>query len=123
MFICLHGCRTERQTRGSGADCGSKVISTCLSSLKKQGISERKTRLILLQVWLKETYLPAYLRDFNIKQTQIKGSVLPSRSSWEFSVDFKGVRPLSLKFSLIKITQFFRKYSKYAVVNKPKYLA
>lgn len=83
MFICLHGCRTERQTRGSGADCGSKVISTCLSSLKKQGISERKTHLILLQVWLKETYLPAYLRDFNIKH-RLKAQSFPAEAHGSF---------------------------------------
>jgi len=84
----------------------AKVVTICLSSLRNQGISERKTCLILLQVWLKETYLPAYIRDFLVKQTQIKGSAFPKRSSREFSVDFKGVRPLSLSPSFVLLQQW-----------------
>lgn len=106
IFIYLHEIGTERKNRGSGGDHWSKVSSTCLSSLRNQGISEKSPYLILLQVWLKETYLPAYLRDFIIKQTQIKGSTLSKRSSREFSVDFKGVRHLSLHLLWLKSCNF-----------------
>lgn len=71
IFIYFHGIGAKRQTRGSGGDRCGKIISTCLSSLRNQGIWKKTPYLTLIQVCPKETYLPAYLRDFIIKQTQI----------------------------------------------------